>query len=138
MDQKLSVKEKVSYGLGDFAANIVFQTVMIFLMYYYTDIFGIPVAAVGTLFFLSRLWDGVNDPLMGALADRTKSKYGRFRPWIKWTAFPFGILAVFMFTTPNFSVDGKIIYAYVTYILMMMIYTANNLIKNSIKNSFSL
>lgn len=127
LDHKLSVKEKVSYGLGDFAANIVFQTVMIFLMYYYTDIFGIPVAAVGTLFFLSRIWDGVNDPLMGALADRTKSKYGRFRPWIKWTAFPFGILAVLMFTTPNFSVDGKIIYAYVTYILMMMIYTANNI-----------
>jgi len=127
LDQKLSVKEKVSYGLGDFAANIVFQTIMIFLMYYYTDIFGIPVAAVGTLFFLSRIWDGVNDPLMGALADRTKSKYGRFRPWIKWTAFPFGILAVLMFTTPNFSVDGKIIYAYVTYILMMMIYTANNI-----------
>lgn len=127
LDQKLSVKEKVSYGLGDFAANIVFQTVMIFLMYYYTDIFGIPVAAVGTLFFLSRIWDGVNDPMMGALADRTKSKYGRFRPWIKWTAFPFGILAVLMFTTPDFSVDGKIIYAYVTYILMMMIYTANNI-----------
>jgi GPH family glycoside/pentoside/hexuronide:cation symporter len=96
-------------------------------MYYYTDIFGIPVAAVGTLFLLSRIWDAVNDPLMGAVADRTKSKYGRFRPWIKWTAFPFGILAVLMFTTPDLSVDGKIIYAYVTYILMMMIYTANNI-----------
>ena len=125
--QKLSIKEKAGYGLGDFAANIVFQTVMIFLMYYYTDIFGIPVAAVGTLFLLSRIWDAVNDPLMGAIADRTKSKYGRFRPWIKWTALPFGILAVLMFTTPNFSVEGKIIYAYVTYILMMMVYTANNI-----------
>lgn len=127
VDQKLSIKEKVGYGLGDFAANIVFQTVMIFLMYYYTDIFGIPVAAVGTLFLLSRIWDAVNDPLMGAVADRTKSKYGKFRPWIKWTAFPFGIFAVLMFTTPDFGVDGKIIYAYVTYILMMMIYTANNI-----------
>ncbi len=127
LDQKLSVKEKIGYGLGDFAANIVFQTVMIFLMYYYTDIFGIPVAAVGTLFLISRIWDGVNDPLMGALADRTKSKHGRFRPWIKWTAIPFGIMAVLMFTTPNFSVSMKIVYAYVTYILMMMIYTANNI-----------
>ncbi len=127
LDQQLSIKEKVGYGLGDFAANIVFQTVMIFLMYFYTDIFGIPVAVVGTLFLVSRIWDAVNDPLMGALADRTKSKYGRFRPWIKWTAFPFGIMAVLMFTTPDFSVDGKIIYAYVTYILMMMIYTANNI-----------
>ncbi len=127
VDQKLSIKEKVGYGLGDFAANIVFQTVMIFLMYYYTDIFGIPVAAVGTLFLLSRIWDAVNDPMMGAVADRTKSKYGRFRPWVKWTAFPFGIMAVLMFTTPDFSVNGKIIYAYVTYILMMMIYTANNI-----------
>ena len=127
LDQKLSIKEKVGYGLGDFAANIVFQTVMIFLMYYYTDIFGIPAAAVGTLFLLSRIWDAINDPMMGAIADRTKSKYGRFRPWIKWTAFPFGILAVLMFTTPDFSVTGKIIYAYVTYILMMMVYTANNI-----------
>lgn len=125
--QKLSIKEKVGYGLGDFAANIVFQTVMIFLMFYYTDIFGIPVAAVGTLFFLSRIWDAINDPIMGAISDRTKSKHGRFRPWIKWTALPFGIMAVLMFTTPDFSVDGKIIYAYVTYILMMMIYTANNI-----------
>ncbi|MBU0473304.1 MAG: MFS transporter [Bacteroidetes bacterium] len=127
LDQKLSFKEKVGYGLGDFAANIVFQTVMIFLMYYYTDIFGIPAAAVGTLFLLSRIWDAINDPMMGALADRTKSKHGRFRPWIKWTAFPFGILAVLMFTTPDFSLNGKIIYAYVTYILMMMVYTANNI-----------
>jgi GPH family glycoside/pentoside/hexuronide:cation symporter len=125
--QKLSIKEKVGYGLGDFAANIVFQTVMIFLMYYYTDIFGIPVAAVGTLFLVSRIWDGINDPLMGAIADRTKSKHGRFRPWIKWTAIPFGIMAVLMFTTPDFSVSMKIVYAYVTYILMMMIYTANNI-----------
>jgi len=127
LEQNLSIKEKVGYGLGDFAANIVFQTVMIFLMYYYTDIFGIPVAAVGTLFLLSRIWDAVNDPLMGAVADRTKSKHGRFRPWIKWTALPFGIMAVLMFTTPDFDMDGKIIYAYVTYILMMMIYTANNI-----------
>ncbi|MDA3862190.1 MAG: MFS transporter [Melioribacteraceae bacterium] len=127
LDQKLSVKEKVGYGLGDFAANIVFQTVMIFLMYFYTDIFGIPAAAVGTLFLLSRIWDAVNDPLMGAVADRTKSKYGRFRPWVKWTAIPFGIMAVLMFTTPDFSTSGKIVYAYVTYILMMMIYTANNI-----------
>ncbi|MBI9072133.1 MAG: MFS transporter [Melioribacteraceae bacterium] len=127
INEKLSVKEKLGYGMGDFAANIVFQTVMIFLMFYYTDIFGIPVAAVGTLFFLSRIWDGINDPLMGALADRTKSKHGRFRPWIKWTAIPFGIMAVLMFTTPDFTESGKIIYAYVTYILMMMIYTANNI-----------
>lgn len=127
MEKVLSIKEKVGYGLGDFAANIVFQTVMIFLMFYYTDIYGIPAAAVGTLFLIARIWDAVNDPIMGAIADRTKSKHGRFRPWIKWTAIPFGVLAVLMFTTPDFSVSGKIIYAYVTYILMMMVYTANNI-----------
>lgn len=127
MVQSLTIKEKVGYGLGDFAANIVFQTVMIFLMYYYTDIFGIPAAVVGTLFLVARIWDAINDPLMGALADRTKSKYGKFRPWIRWTAIPFGVMAVLMFTTPDFSVQGKIIYAYATYILMMMIYTANNI-----------
>ncbi|MDZ7764149.1 MAG: MFS transporter [Melioribacteraceae bacterium] len=127
MEKVLSIKEKVGYGLGDFAANIVFQTVMIFLMFYYTDIYGIPAAAVGTLFLIARIWDAINDPLMGAIADRTKSKHGRFRPWIKWTAIPFGVLAVLMFTTPDFSVSGKIIYAYATYILMMMVYTANNI-----------
>lgn len=127
MEKVLSIKEKVGYGLGDFAANIVFQTVMIFLMFYYTDIYGIPAAAVGTLFLIARIWDAVNDPMMGAIADRTKSKHGRFRPWIKWTAIPFGVLAVLMFTTPDFSVSGKIVYAYVTYILMMMVYTANNI-----------
>jgi GPH family glycoside/pentoside/hexuronide:cation symporter len=96
-------------------------------MYYYTDIFGIPAAAVGTLFLVARIWDAINDPMMGAVADRTKSKYGKFRPWVKWTAIPFGIMAVLMFTTPDFSVQGKIIYAYITYIGMMMIYTANNI-----------
>lgn len=127
MVNQLSFKEKVGYGLGDFAANIVFQTVMIFLMFYYTDIYGLPAAAVGTLFLIARIWDAINDPMMGAVADRTKSKHGRFRPWIKWTAIPFGVLAVLMFTTPDFSESGKLIYAYVTYILMMMVYTANNI-----------
>ena len=125
--QQLSVREKFGYGLGDFAANIIFQTVMIFLMYFYTDIFGIPVAAVGTLFLLSRIWDAINDPLMGSIADRTRSQHGRFRPWIRWTAVPFGVMAVLMFSTPDLGVTGKIIYAYVTYILMMTIYTANNI-----------
>ena len=122
----LSVREKFGYGLGDFAANIVYQSVMVFLLYFYTDVFGIPAAAVGTLFLVARIWDAINDPLMGTIADRTRNRHGRFRPWIRWTAIPFGLIAVLMFTTPDLSTTGKIIYAYVTYILMGMIYTANN------------
>ncbi len=105
----LSVREKFGYGLGDFAANIVYQSVMVFLLYFYTDVFGIPAAAVGTLFLVARIWDAINDPLMGTIADRTRNKHGRFRPWIRWTAIPFGVIAVLMFTTPDLSTTGKII-----------------------------
>ena len=79
---KLTFKEKIGYSLGDAAANFIFQTVMVFLLYFYTDIFGIPAAVVGTMFLISRLWDAVNDPIMGAIADRTNTRWGKFRPWI--------------------------------------------------------
>ena len=125
--QKLSVTEKVGYSLGDAGTNFVFQTQIMFLMYFYTDVFGIPAAAVGTLFLISRLWDAVNDPLMGALADRTNTRWGKFRPWVLWTAVPFGVIFVLTFTTPHFDMEGKLIWAYVTYIVLMMVYTANNI-----------
>jgi Na+/melibiose symporter-like transporter len=124
--QKLSFGEKVGYSLGDSAANFIFQTVMMFLMFFYTDILGISAGIAGWIFLATRIWDAVNDPMMGAIADRTNTRWGKFRPWVLWSALPFGIIGVLMFTAPNLSVMGKIIYAFITYNLMMMIYTVNN------------
>jgi Na+/melibiose symporter-like transporter len=124
--KKLSFVEKVGYSLGDSAANFIFQTVMMFLMFFYTDVMGISPAVAGIIFLITRIWDAVNDPMMGAIADRTNTRWGKFRPWVLWSALPFGIIGVLMFTTPNLSAVGKIVYALITYNLMMMIYTVNN------------
>ena len=124
---KISVTEKVGYSLGDAAANFIFQTMLVFQLAFYTDTFGITAAAAGTLFLVVRVWDAIFDPLMGVVADRTNTKWGKFRPWVLWTAVPFGIMAFLTFTTPPFGGQGKLIYAYVTYIVLMMVYSANNL-----------
>ncbi|WP_416307924.1 glycoside-pentoside-hexuronide (GPH):cation symporter [Neptunicella sp. SCSIO 80796] len=123
----LSIREKIAYGLGDTASNIVFQTVMLFLSFFYTDVFGISPAVVGTLFLVVRIFDAVTDPLMGAMTDRTNTKYGKFRPYLLWMALPFGLISVLAFTTPDLSPQGKIIYAFVTYGLLMAAYTAINI-----------
>ncbi len=123
----VSVKEKIAYGLGDTASNIVFQTVMLFLTFFYTDIFGISPAFVGTMFLAVRVIDAITDPLMGAIADRTTSKHGKFRPYLLWFALPFGLISVLAFTTPDFTETGKMWYAFVTYTLLMMVYTAINI-----------
>ena len=127
MQQKLAVSEKFGYGLGDLASNIVFQVVINFMMYFYTDVFGIGAAAVGTLMLVVRLFDAVTDPLMGGIADRTNTRWGRYRPYLVWIAIPYGILAVMTFTTPDLSDSGKLAYAYVTYALLMTAYTAINI-----------
>lgn len=123
----LTKKEKVAYGLGDTASNIVFQTVMLFLTFFYTDIFGISPAVVGSMFLLVRIIDAVTDPLMGALADNTHSRYGQYRPYLLWLALPFAFCSVLAFTTPEFSENGKVWYAFVTYTLLMLAYTAINI-----------
>jgi glycoside/pentoside/hexuronide:cation symporter, GPH family len=124
---KLSVKEKIGYGLGDTAANFIFQTMVVFQLSFYTDTYGLAAATAGTLFIVVRVWDAIFDPLMGVIADRTNTRWGKFRPWILWTAVPFGIAGMLTFLTPGFSASGKLIYAYATYILLMMVYSANNL-----------
>jgi GPH family glycoside/pentoside/hexuronide:cation symporter len=124
--EKLSAREKVGYSLGDGAANFIFQTMMLLQLSFYTDTFGLTAASAATLFLAARLWAAVCDPIFGALADRTSTRWGKFRPWILWTALPFGILGYFAFTTPDFGPSGKLIYAYVTYFLLMTIYSANN------------
>ena len=125
--QKLGFVEKVGYSLGDSAANFVFQSAMMFLMFFYTDVFGIPAAVAGTLFLVARMFDAVTDPVMGAISDRTKTRWGKFRPWVLWTSLPFGIIFLLTYTTPEFSMGGKIIYAYITYFMLWLIYTANNI-----------
>lgn len=125
--QKLSVSEKLGYSLGDCAANFVFQTQLIFLLSFYTDVFGIAASTVAWMFFASRLFDAFNDPLMGGLADRTRTRWGKYRPWVLLTAVPFAVFFVLAYTTPDLSVTGKVIWACVTYNLMMLAYTANNI-----------
>jgi glycoside/pentoside/hexuronide:cation symporter, GPH family len=126
-DQRLSVGEKVGYGLGDTAANLVWRTMMVFLPIFYTDVFGLSAAAVGTLLLVCRYGDGITDFFMGIIADRTDTRWGKFRPWVLWTSVPFGLMTVLTFTTPDLSYTGKLIYAYITYSGLILIYTANNI-----------
>jgi GPH family glycoside/pentoside/hexuronide:cation symporter len=127
MAEKISMREKVGFSLGDSAANFIFQTMMLLQLSFYTDSFGISAAAAGLLFLVARLFGAVFDPIMGAISDRTVTRWGKFRPWILWTALPFGIIGFLAFTTPNFGHTGKLIYAYVTYLLLMAVYSANNI-----------
>ncbi|MDC0008339.1 MFS transporter [bacterium] len=127
MSTKVSIKEKIGYGLGDGAANIGWRGVGTFLFIFYTDVFGLDPVTVGILFLTARFSDGISDILMGVIGDRTKSKYGKFRPWILWTAVPLAISLVLLFSSPDFSVSGKIIYAYITYLFFTLMYTANNI-----------
>ncbi|MDY0393510.1 glycoside-pentoside-hexuronide (GPH):cation symporter [Virgibacillus halophilus] len=125
--EKLSIKEKLSYGVGDIASNFVWGIVTSYLLFFYTDIFGITAAAAGTLFLITRLWDAINDPIMGVIIDKTKSKHGKTRPYLLYLSVPLAIIGVLTFITPDFSATGKLIYAYVTYTLLGMVYTAINL-----------
>jgi GPH family glycoside/pentoside/hexuronide:cation symporter len=125
--EKLSLKEKIGYALGDGAANIAWRGVATFLFIFYTDVFGLNPAVVGVLFLIARFGDGIIDILMGVVCDRTNSKYGKFRPWILWTSIPLGITLSMLFTTPNLGPTGKVVYAYATYLLFFLIYTANNI-----------
>lgn len=127
INQKLKISEKIGYALGDGAANIAWRGVSTFLFIFYTDVFGINPAAVGLLMLIARFSDGVTDVLMGIIGDRTNTKYGKFRPWILWTAIPLGVILSLLFTGPDLSPTGKIIYAYTTYIIFTLVYTANNI-----------
>ncbi len=124
--KKLSIKEKIGYALGDTAANIAWRTIGPFLPIFYTDVFGLGTAAVATLLLVIRLGDGITDLIMGNIADRTRTKWGKFRPWLLWTALPFGVALVLQFTTPDLGLSGKLFWAYATSIFYTLAYTANN------------
>ncbi len=123
---QIPARECVAYALGDTATNLVWRTLMVFLGFFYTDVFGLSAAAVGTLMLLSRFGDGLSDVVMGVVADRTNTRWGKFRPWILWTAIPFGVMTVLTFTTPDLSDTGKLIYAYLTYNGLIIMFTASN------------
>jgi Na+/melibiose symporter-like transporter len=126
--QKLSVREKIGYSLGDLAANLVFQTLVTYLAYFYTDIYHLDTKQASAVILIVGLVAAFGfNPLIGALADRTRSKWGKFRPWILWTAVPLGVVAVLAFTTPSGSDQWKLIYAVITYTLLLLLYAANNL-----------
>lgn len=127
LPKPLSVVEKVGYSLGDLAANLIFQTLVVFLAFFYTDVYGIPATAAATIIFVGGLVGAFFNPIMGIIADRTVSRWGKFRPWILWTSVPFGISALLAFSTPAFSPEGKLAYALITYVLLVIIYSANNL-----------
>jgi len=126
MKQTLPFSEKFGYALGDMAANFIFQAMLALQLDFYTHTFGLTAAEAGTLFLVVGLGVACFNPVMGIIADRTTSKWGKFRPWLLWTAAPFGVISILTFTTPHLSLGGKIIYAWITYILLRVIYTVNN------------
>jgi GPH family glycoside/pentoside/hexuronide:cation symporter len=124
---KLSIKEKIGYSLGDTASHFVWDMVGFWLLFFYTDVYGISAAAAGTIMLVARFWDMAIDPVIGVVSDRTKSRWGKFRPYILFGAVPYAILAILTFTTPNFGETGKILYAGATYVLLMTAYAFINL-----------
>jgi Na+/melibiose symporter-like transporter len=124
--QKVSFGEKVGYSLGDGSANLIFQMMMMFQLFFYTDVFGIKATAAGMILLFARIFDAFVDPLVGILSDRTNTKWGKYRPWILWTAIPFAVFFVLAFATPDLGERGKIIYAGITYTLLMSVYSFNN------------
>ena len=128
MNLTITRKEKISYGLGDMASHVGLDNVIIFLTFYYTDVVGLPAAFVGTMFLLARTADAIIDPAMGYLADRTNSRWGKFRPWMLWLALPFGISCLLTYAVPeSLTLTGKMVFATITYTFMMLMYTAINI-----------
>ncbi len=125
--EKLRFSEKLGYGMGDAASNFFFQAFNVFLLYYYTDVFGLAPAAVGTMFLVTKMVDAFSDPAMGLVADRTNTRWGKYRPYLLTMAIPYGLLGYAMFLGPDLSPSGKLVYAYITYSLMMLAYTAINI-----------
>jgi len=123
---KLSVKEKLGYSLGDMAANFVFQAMIALQLDFYTNTFGLTAAQAARLFLVVGLSAAALNPIMGMIADRTTTRWGKFRPWLLWTAVPFGVIGILTFTTPHLSLGAKLIYAWVTYALLRVIYIVNN------------
>ena len=137
LNEKLSVKEKVGYAMGDVASNLFWMVFVFFGMYFYTDVFGLSAAAVGTMFGVTRLVDAVIEPTIGLMSDRTRTRWGQFRPYLLWIAVPFGVIGALTFFTPNLGYDGKVTYAWVTYFLVGVVYSLINLPYSSLMGVIS-
>ncbi|MGF7141439.1 MFS transporter [Roseimarinus sediminis] len=124
--QKLRLREKIGYSLGDGSANLVFQMMMMFQLYFYTDVFGIKATAAGMILLFARIFDAFVDPMVGIISDRTNTRWGKYRPWVLWTAIPFAVFFILAFSTPDLSERGKILWAGATYTLLMTLYSFNN------------
>lgn len=127
MNIKLSVKEKVGFSLGDMAGNFVYQSVVLLLAFYYTDVYGLDAATVTAIFLFVRIFDAFTDPVMGALVDRNQSRWGKYRPFLLFLCVPYAVASVAVFTVPDISMDGKTLYAYATYAVLMVLFTATNI-----------
>jgi len=125
--QRLSVVEKIGYAFGDGASNLVWMTFIYFQLNFYTDVFGLAAGALALMLAITRTWDMFFDVFIGTIADRTQTRWGKFRPYLLWMALPFGLMSVLSFSTPSFSQNGKLVYAYVTLSLMMVVYSAINI-----------
>ncbi len=124
---KIGLKEKIGYGIGDLGFNFYWANISAFLLIFYTDVFGISAAAAGTMMLVTKLFDAFTDPAMGAIADRTKSKFGKFRPYLLYGGLPMAAAGVLTYTTPDLGEGAKLIWAYGTYTFMMLIYTVLNI-----------
>lgn len=122
----IRLKEKFGYGFGDMSSSMFWKLFGAYLMIFYTDVFGISAAVVGTMFAITRIWDSFFDPIVGIVADRTETRWGKFRPYLLFLAIPFALMGMLTFFTPPLENTGKVIYAFVTYTLMMMVYSAIN------------
>lgn len=123
----IGINEKLGYAAGDMASVFFFKVFASFLMFFYTDIIGIEAAVIATMLWVTRIFDAVNDPIMGVICDRTKSVHGKFRPWLRWMVIPYAVSGIAIFTVPDLSETGTIVYVYLTYTLAMVFYTAINI-----------
>lgn len=120
------LSEKIGYGFGDMSSSMFWKIFSYYLPIFYSDVFGLSLVDAGILMLVTRIWDGVSDPMMGIIADRTKTRWGKYRPYLLWIAVPFSLCGILLFTTPDWNYGAKLIWAYVTYILMMTVYTGIN------------
>ena len=124
---RLRVREKIGFSLGDMAGNFVYQSVVLLLAFYYTDVFGLEATTVTTIFLAVRIFDALTDPLMGAIVDRTQTRWGKYRPYLLWLCVPYAVISIFVFTVPDFDPGGRTAYAFVTYGLLTLFFTATNI-----------
>ena len=121
-----SLKEKIGYGFGDMSSSMFWKIFSAYLPIFYATVFHLSLEVTGVLMLVTRIWDAVSDPMMGIISDRTQTRWGKYRPYLLWIAIPFAVAGVLLFTKPEWGETGNTVWAFITYILMMTVYTAIN------------